>query len=259
MLWARLTWQAKDPAALAGELSTRLEVPARHGGLVAGARLLRLGTCELEVRPWIREGAEDHPRPAGRLMLEPVPNGEEGPDPAPPDAPDAVVLLGLGWCTVDLDRAEADLEMWLGPPPASPAAGDANGDGAGDANGDGAGDGTAPGPPVDEHLGAVARLREGAGLPGAWTVLLEPSTEGRVAASLARDGEGPCALYLRPAAGLDAWAEAARERGVTVSARRDGPFGDQVLLASGPSGPHVIVTEGRAPLPSVPAASTIAP
>ena len=47
--------------------------------------------------------------------------------------------------------------------------------------------------------------------------------------------------------------------GVTVSARRDGPFGDQVLLASGPSGPHVIVTEGRSPVSSVPAAGTIAP
>jgi len=254
MLWARLTWQAKDPSALAAELAGRLEVPARPGGLVPGARLLRLGTCELEVRPWIREGAEDHPRPAGRLMLEPVPNGEDGPQPAPPGAPDPVVLIGLGWCTVDLDRAEADLEMWLGPAPA-PSGGRAGGDGA--ASGD---DPTRqPGPPVDEHLGAVARLREGAGLPGAWTVLLEPSTEGRVAASLARDGEGPCALYLRPAAGLDPWIEAARERGVTVSARRDGPFGDQVLLASGPSGPHVIVTEGRSPVSSVPAAGTIAP
>ncbi len=241
MLWARLTWQAKDPPALAPELAGRLEVPARHGGLVPGARLLRLGTCELEIRPWIREGAEDHPRPAGRLMLEPVPNGEAGPDPAPPDAPDPVVLIGLGWCTVDLDRAEDDLEMWLGPPPAP-------GNHAADAA-----------PPVDEHLGAVARLREGAGMPGAWTVLLEPSTEGRVAASLARDGEGPCALYLRPAAGLDPWIEAAHERGVTVSARRDGPFGDQVLLASGPSGPHVIVTEGRWPVSSAPPAGTIAP
>jgi len=242
MLWARLTWQAKDPAALAGELAGRLEVPARHGGLVAGARLLRLGTCELEVRPWIREGADDHPRPAGRLMLEPVPNGEEGPDPALPGAPDPVVLVGLGWCTVDLDRAEHDLEMWLGPPPAPPVAGDP----------------AASDTPVDEHLGAVARLREGIGLPGAWTVLLEPSTEGRVAASLARDGEGPCALYLRPAAGLDPWIEAARERGVTVSARRDGPFGDQVLLASGPSGPHVVVTEGRSPVPPDAPAGTIA-
>lgn len=257
-LWARLTWQAKDPSALAGELARRLLVPARPGGLVPGARLLRLGTCELEVRPWIREGPDDDPRPAGRLMLEPVPNGEDGPDPAPPDAPDAVVLLGLGWATVDLDRAEAELEMWLGPPPAGLGTGDGDAGAAGDGAGAVAAAG-AVGAPVDEHLGARARLREGAGLPGAWTVLLEPSTEGRTAASLARDGEGPCALYLRPAAGLDAWVEAARARGVTVSALREGPFGDEVLLASGPSGPHVIVTEGRTPVSGAAAAGTIAP
>ena len=111
----------------------------------------------------------------------------------------------------------------------------------------------------DEHLGARARLREGAGLPGAWTVLLEPSTEGRAAASLARDGEGPCALYLRPAAGLDAWLDAARERGVTVERAPEGPFGAQVLLAAGPAGPHVIVTEGRSPVSGRAPAGTIAP
>ena len=90
-------------------------------------------------------------------------------------------------------------------------------------------------------------------------VLLEPSTEGRAAASLARDGEGPCALYLRPAGGLDAWLDAAREGGVTASARRDGPFGAQVLLAGSPAGPHVIVTEGRTPVSAAAEAGTIAP
>jgi hypothetical protein len=240
-LWARLTWQAKEPSALAGELARRLEVPARPGGLVPGARLLRLATAELEVRPWIREGPHDRPVTAGRLMLEPVPEGEE--PPAPRDEPDPLLLLGLGWATVELDRAEAELEMWLGPRP-----GGAGGQGA-DADPD----------LVDEHLGARARLREGGGLPGAWTVLLEPSTEGRAAASLARDGEGPCALYLRPAVGLDAWLEAAHPRGVTASGRRDGPFGAQVLLAAGPAGPHVIVTEGRSPVSSVAPPGTIAP
>ncbi len=239
-LWARLTWQAKDPSALAAELARRLLVPARPGGLVAGARLLRLGTAELEVRPWVREGPDDTPRAAGRLMLEPVPDGEDPPPEAPAGSPDPLVLLGFGWATVELDRAEADLDMWLGPPPAPPAAG-------------------ASAPPVDEHLGARARLRESAGMPGTWTVLLEPSTEGRAAASLARDGEGPCALYLRPADGLDAWADAARGRGITVSGRREGPFGAQVLLASATAGPHIIVTEGRSQVSALAPASTIAP
>ena len=241
-LWARLTWQARDPAATAGELSRRLSVAIRPGGLVPGARRLELGSAQLEVRPWIREGPGDHPRAAGRLVLEPVPNGEE--PPAADTGANPLELVGLGWCTVDLERTESELDPWIGPRPADPPPGvevDATGLG------------------TDEHLVARAQLREGAGLPGEWMVLLEPSTEGRTAASLARDGEGPCALYLRPAAGLDAWLDAARDGGVTAGSQRDGPFGPQVLLAGSPAGPHVIVTEGRTPVSAAAGAGTIAP
>jgi hypothetical protein len=241
-LWARLTWQAKDPAAVAGELAHRLSIAILPGGLVPGARRLDLGVAELEVRPWIREGPGDEPRTAGRLVLEPVPNGEE--PPAAGAGAEPLRLVGLGWCTVELERAESELDPWLGPRPS----------------------GVPPGVELDagglwtdEHLGARVRLREGDGLPGAWMVLLEPSTEGRTAASLARDGEGPCALYLRPSIGLDAWLDAARERGVTASSQRDGPFGVQVLLAGSPAGPHVIVTEGRTPVSAAAEAGTIAP
>jgi hypothetical protein len=241
-LWARLSWQAKDPAALAGELARRLSVAVLPGGLVPGARRLGLGSAELEVRPWIREGPGDDPRAAGRLVLEPVPNGEESPEAG--SEPEPLRLVGLGWCTVELERAESELDPWLGPRPLSPSPGiEVDRDGL----------------LVDEHLGARALLREGAGLPGDWMVLLEPSTEGRTAASLARDGEGPCAMYLRPTVGLDAWLDAAREGGVTASARRDGPFGAQVLLAGSPAGPHVIVTEGRTPVSSAAGPGTIAP
>ena len=149
--------------------------------------------------------------------------------------------MGLGWATVELDRAEGELDPWLGPRPVGPGT-----------------DGSGAGAP-DEHLGAFVRLREGAGLPGAWTVLLEPSTEGRAAASLARDGEGPCALYLCPVVGLDAWQEAAVGRGISASARREGPFGEQVLLAGAAAGPHVIVVAGRSPVSSLASAGTIAP
>jgi hypothetical protein len=142
-------------------------------------------------------------------------------------------LHGVAWATVDLDRAETELELWLGS--------------------------RAGGPVEDEHLGARGRVRAGAGLPGSWTVLLEPSTEGRAAASLARDGEGPCAIYLRPAAGLEAWLGAARAEGPTAGAPREGPFGAQVLLAGPPTGPHLIVTEGRTPVPGAPPPGTIAP
>jgi hypothetical protein len=239
-LWARLTWQTKDPAAVAGELAHRLSVAIRPGGLVPGARRLGLGVAELEIRPWVREGPGDEPRTAGRLVLEPVPNGEE--PPLPGTAMDPLELVGVGWCTVDLERSEMELDPWLGPRPRVPAPGM---------------DLDAAGLWADEHLGARAILRQGSGLPGEWMVLLEPSTEGRTAASLARDGEGPCALYLRPAVGLDAWLEAAHASGVSVGGHRDGPFGVQALLAGSPAGPHVIVTEGRTPVSAAAEAGTI--
>lgn len=217
-LWARLTWQASDVRSLAASLGERLGIDPKPGGLVRGAFLLHLGGCDLEVRPWVSEGPQDMPRPEGRLMLEPVPNGEEAPEPSPDDP---FRLHALGWATVELDRAEAELDPWIGE--------------------------AAPGPRErpDPHLGARVVLRLGAGLPGAWTALLEPSTEGAVSASLARDGEGPCALYLRPAIGLDAWLVAAPPgEGGHV---REGPFGRQVLLRGAFTGPHLLVTEGRDP------------
>lgn len=230
-LWARLTWQAREPGALAAEVARRLAVPVRAGGLAPGAWLLDLDTSLLEVRPWIREAATDHPLAAGRLVLEPVPDGEDPPTHEGGVRP-GVSLVGLGWATVELDRAEQELEMWLGP--------------------------SAGRQVEDEHLGAVARLREGGGLPGTWTVLLEPSREGRAAASLARDREGPCALYLQPAAGLEAWLAAAGAGGRGVGPPRQGPFGRQVLLAGAPAGPHVIVTEGRPPVSGAASPGTIA-
>ena len=65
-------------------------------------------------------------------------------------------------------------------------------------------------------------------------------------ASLVRDGEGPCALYLHPAGGLDGWLERARERGVGTSTVEAGPFGRSVLVAGGPvAGPHLLVVDAR--------------
>lgn len=73
-------------------------------------------------------------------------------------------LLAVGWATVDIERTLED----LGVPGARPAA--------------------------DEPLLGARAWRVDA---GAVTVLvLEPSTEGRLAAALARHGEGIRALYL---------------------------------------------------------------
>ena len=229
--WARLTWQAADPAARAAAIGRQL-------GLVPelvppGGWRLDLGGEALEVVPWRREGPRDEPSAEGRLVLEPIDDG----GPLPELVPDAgLALAGIAWATVELDRAEMELEPWLVAP--DPALGD------GDA-------------PAEPHLGATARRRRTLALPGATLLLAEPDTEGRLAASLARDGEGPVALYLRTAAGLEAFVAAARARGVPVSARRPGPLGPAVLLPGrGIAGPHLLVVDGRS---GAPGPSTIAP
>ena len=99
---------------------------------------------------------------------------------------------------------------------------------------------------------------------GTFTITLDvkgsPKTSASFA-SLVRDGEGPAALYLRPAAGLRAWASAARTRGVTQGAPRIGPLGSAVLVAGGPvAGPHLVIVDTHAARGSrTPAAGTIAP
>jgi hypothetical protein len=246
--WARLTWQALQPAALAAELGRQVGAVPRAGGLVAGASEIDLGSAWLEVRPWVSEHPADRPDPGGRLVLEPVPGGDQatmadgaGPAAAPgaglPAAagpqpghdghpPTRLLLAGIGWATVDADRAESELGMWLRA--------------------------AAPGSAqdlADAHLGALARARATAGLPGDWLVLLEPTSEGPVAAALARHGEGPCALYLWPVAGFDAWraSAAGRTDWPGLGDVRRGPFGRQARFRGSAAGPHVIVTEGRTP------------
>ena len=237
--WARLTWQAPDPGAFAAALAARLGVESRAGA-APDTHTLDLGSALLEVRSWIRESPTDAPMPGGRLMLEPSPGGEPAPEDEDPDAQRPLRLAGTGWATVELDRAEDELGMWLG-------------DGAGEPGG-------VPPDAVDPHLGAFARVRPAGGLPGDSLVLLEPNTEGRLAASLARDSEGPCALYLRPAVGLTAWAAGARERGVRLSSRRAGPLGTEVLLVGGPiAGPHLLVVDAIRSSKRNAATGTIAP
>ena len=204
-VWARLTWQAADPAAHTAELARRL------GADLAGTAF--------HVVPWQRETPSDDPAPGGRLVFEPATGGAGTSVVSAPDDGDAALrLAGIGWATVELDRAEAELAEWLVAE-------------------------VHPAKDVAEPLvGARARPRRTDGLPGGTLVLLEPTTEGRLAASLVRDGEGPCTLYLRASAGLDAWVAAARDRGAMVSAKRKGPLGTGVLVP-GPdrAGPHVIV------------------
>ncbi len=235
--WARLTWQAADPRALADGLARRLG--ARPVPVDGGAWRFDLGGETLDVVPWQREGPRDDPTAEGRLVFEPITGSGLVPalGPAAHGAPDPpLTLVGVAWSTVELDRAEQELDPWL--VASDPSLGD------GDAV-------------PDRHLGARTRIRRGTSLPGGTLVLSEPSTEGRLAGSLARDGEGPCALYLRPAAGLGAWAAAARGRGVRLSGRRTGPLGTAVLLPGAAiAGPHVLVV---GPPATTARPSTIAP
>ena len=246
--WARLTWQAADPVARAADLGRRLGVtfaapPAlTDTSPAAGAWVLSLGTADLEVVPWRRESQADRPLAAGRLVFEPIDDG--GPDPEPSATP-PLILAGVAWCTVELERAEAELEPWLMPAPAVRPTADEGGD---------------DGDPVDPHLGSRTRVRGAPGLPGGVLVLSEPVTEGRLAASLARDDEGPCALYLRPAGGLDPWLAAARARRVALSAVRSGPFGRSVILSGSPAaGPHVLLVDASRPSSAGVPPGTIAP
>lgn len=83
----------------------------------------------------------------------------------------------------------------------------------------------------DRALGARAVLVDD--LP---IVLLEPTTEGRLAAALARFGPSPVAVYLA----------APGARPMAAGSAADGPFGPSTLLAGTPAwGPHLLVCDVR--------------
>lgn len=119
-----------------------------------------------------------------------------------------------GWATVELDRAERE----LGGSPDTP--------------------GRPTGP--DTILGAFARRVDH--LDRGPVVLLEPSTEGPLAAALARHGEGWLVRYVVAGSGAPA---AARADGLQLSAPAPGPFGIERLVLGGPrSGPFLLLVEG---------------
>jgi hypothetical protein len=123
-----------------------------------------------------------------------------------------------GWATVELDRAvlevPAQLRATRGLSSTEPA-------------------------PDDRVLGARCRLLQ---FPAGGDVLLfEPSTEGRLAAALARHGEGIVALYLVADSGA---AERARQAGLRLGAEGKGPFGAERLVLAGPrDGPFLLLVE----------------
>jgi predicted N-acetyltransferase YhbS len=128
----------------------------------------------------------------------------------------------IGWGTVEFERALEELGA-----PSSVAA------------------------PEDALLGARARRCRLEG--GVEVVLLEPATEGFLAASLARFGEGPVARYLVGGPGT---AEAARRAGFALSPEAGGPLGRQRRVRLGRRwGPHLLLVAAADPA----RAATIAP
>ncbi|HXI46039.1 MAG TPA: hypothetical protein VNH13_07035 [Candidatus Acidoferrales bacterium] len=118
-----------------------------------------------------------------------------------------------GWATVELKRAERELSAG------------------------GTSVGTAVEAPASELLGA--RCRRVGLADGAELVLLEPSTEGRLAAALARHDEGWLVTWL---VAEEAAVARAVEAGFRLSPERPGPLGPERLVLDGPrDGPFLLL------------------
>lgn len=129
-------------------------------------------------------------------------------------------VSALGWATVELDRATAELGDGLGVPSEGFVE-------VADA----------------VLLGARCRVASSV-LPNEVSIVaLEPITEGRLAATLARLGEGPAVVWLAVDDLVGAVA-AVQESGGHTSLARTGPFGQECLVLDGPiHGPHRLLVE----------------
>jgi hypothetical protein len=116
------------------------------------------------------------------------------------DEPSGAVVA-VGWATVELDRAEAELGMALVLPSGAFVKAD---------------DSVA--------LGARCRVARAALDPGIAVVLVEPSMEGRLAAWLARFGEGAVGLWL---------GTAPRPGTSALAPEQPGPLGPERLVLDG--------------------------
>ena len=117
--------------------------------------------------------------------------------------------IAIGWATVDLDRAAAGLGAALGLDPEGFVAAAST-----------------------PSLGGRCRVRADVLAAGLALAILEPETEGRLAATLARHDEGPAAVWLAVAnpAAAAAMLQAA---GVAIGGEQPGPFGPERILGGG--------------------------
>ena len=229
----RLRWESGDPGEVARRLAAVFGMAPPDAG--PGPAEFRLRNAVGEVAPAGGRGAagdllvvlDEGPVDAveGSIGLVEDPGAVEGrigaiagPGGASRDetATASATLVGIGIATVDMERFAAD-RGW-----AITRAAD------------------------DDLLGARAASAL-MSAPASGSVhrpailLLEPNTEGRIAASLARRGEGPAVLYLRPAAGTeDARAELSRQ-GCRPTPIVPGPFGPAFAIGRVTWGPHLVI------------------
>jgi hypothetical protein len=194
-----IEWVDPDPRALISRLGRAGLRPSASGSIDLSSATLQI------VKGGDRAGSDR----AGGLR---APNLTELPGPdvlersgAWPERTPS--LVAIGWATVDLERATGALPGMAFVPAAD-----------------------------DPLLGARVWVCADR-VPAA--SLLEPTTEGRLAATLVRYGEGPAVLYV------------SIPRGSRSATQADGPFGSSSLIRGGPAwGPHVVVVaafSGRSP------------
>jgi hypothetical protein len=127
--------------------------------------------------------------------------------------------LATIWATVDIERTLAEREI----SESTPTVGDA-------------------------LLGARVVIVAAAPGPDLPIAIVEPETEGRLAATLARHGEGPIGRYISVADGLDQARARAASIEIAVSRVEPGPFGRSMLVLLGPAtGPHLILCDPAVP------------
>ena len=158
---------------------------------------------------------------AGSVDLSTGPERELGLEPGNAEVGSIKVRpIAVGWATVDLDRAARELFATRG--------------------------WTQELAEPDVLIGAAVRravpVTKPIGAPGPVLLLLEPTTEGRLAGALARRGEGPAVLYVRP---VDGDYRSSLERLASAGIRTRfgrGPFGDAALVLGGPTvGPLLVL------------------
>ncbi len=209
-------WRTGDPETSAATLTAVLGPPLDPGGSGRARGTWDLDGASLELH--VTEKAPLAATPGSvHEQLEWEPDGHARlPRTAGSGGDRPMRLDAVGWATVDATRLAAQ----LGPSRLIPVGN-------------------------DDALGAAAFRRH---VAGSFLVLLEPVTEGRLAAALARRGEGPVALYVEVEPEALASAEARlRELGVQLHPPTGSPFSAATRLVrpKRPWGPFLLLVEHR--------------